>query len=294
MGNHKTTGYKVFTVFNILFLTVLSLLCIIPLVHVLAVSFSGRSAATANLVGLLPIDFTTDAYKKTIANPNFSRAFFNSVVRTLISLIVSTLITVMAAYSLARDKSQFKSRGIYIVFFMFCMLFDAGLVPFYMMVNNLKLINSIWALVLPGAVSIFNIILVLNYFRSNVPPQLEEAAMIDGANPFVILFKIFVPISMPVIATIMLFTIVGQWNSWFDGIIFISDPHKYPLATFLQTIIVSEDFTKLNLSAQEIENLSNQTIKMAQIFISTLPILMVYPFLQKYYVKGMVIGSVKG
>lgn len=286
-------NYKLFTILNSSLLILLSLICVFPMIHVFAVSLSGRAAATANLIGLFPVDFTFDAYLKTLGNPNFIVSIMNSVERTVLSLVISTLITVMAAYSLSKEKKIFKSRSVYIVIFMFFMLFDAGLVPIYMLISNLKLINTIWALVLPGAVNIFNIILVLNYFRSSIPIQLEEAAMIDGANHYKILFKIYLPLAMPVIATILLFTMVGQWNSWFDGIIFLTDPRKYPLATYLQTIIVSEDFSKLNLSAQEIANLSNQTVKAAQIFIASIPVLIVYPFLQSYYVKGIVVGSVK-
>lgn len=289
---HKSTGYKVFSFFNHLFLITLSLLCILPLLHVLAVSFSGKSAATANIVNLWPVDFTLESYQKTIDNPAFIRALFYSLYRTVLGTAIGMAVIVFAGYALSKRNAAFKSRNIYMWFFVFTMLFSGGLVPGYILITDLHLINTIWALVLPSALSVYNMILLMNFFRT-IPAELEEAALIDGAGLFRILFSIHLPVSMPALATITLFTLVGHWNSWFDGLIYMMDTKKYPLATFLQTVVVQQDFSKMSINPKDMENLSQRTVKAAQIFIGALPILIIYPFLQKYFVKGIVLGAVK-
>ncbi|MBD2867322.1 carbohydrate ABC transporter permease [Paenibacillus arenilitoris] len=289
---HKSTGYKVFSLFNHTFLIILSLLCILPLMHVLAVSFSGKSAATANIVNLWPVDFTWESYEKTIDNPAFVRALFYSVYRTVLGTAIGMAVIIFAGYALSKRNAAFKSRNVYMWFFVFTMLFSGGLVPGYILITELQLINTIWALVLPGALSVYNMILLMNFFRT-IPAELEEAALIDGAGLFRILFSVHLPVSTPALATITLFTLVGHWNSWFDGLIYMMDTKKYPLATFLQTVVVQQDFSKMSINPEDMENLSQRTVKAAQIFIGALPILLVYPFLQKYFVKGIVLGAVK-
>ncbi|MGP9076482.1 carbohydrate ABC transporter permease [Geobacillus thermodenitrificans subsp. calidus] len=289
----KSLSYKIFTIFNYTFLTVAALLCILPIIHILAVSFSGSAAATANLVGLWPVDFTLDAYEKTIGNENFLRSLWNSFLRVVLGTAISMAVMLCAAYPLSKSDKAFRGRKIYMWFFVFTMLFHGGLVPTYMVVTKLGLTDTIWALILPSAVSSFNLILLINFFRTSVPKSLEEAALMDGANHFTIFWKIYLPISVPAIATISLFTMVFHWNSWFDGIIYMSDVKHYPLSTFLQTIIVQQDFTKMSVDAETLQNLSERTVKAAQIFIAALPMLAVYPFVQKFFVKGIVLGAEK-
>ena len=289
---HKTVGYRVFNIFNHLLLIVVSLLCILPLVHVLAVSFSGKAAATANIVNLWPVDFTLESYAKTIDNPAFIKALLYSIYRTVLGTAIGMTVIVFAGYALSRRNTAFKSRNVYMWFFVFTMLFSGGLVPGYILITNLQLINTIWALVLPMALSVYNMILLLNFFRT-IPAELEEAAVIDGAGLFRTMFSIHLPVSMPALATITLFTLVGHWNSWFGGLIYMMDTSKYPLATFLQTVVVQQDFSKMSINPQDMENLSQRTVKSAQIFIGALPVLIIYPFLQKYFVKGIVLGAVK-
>lgn len=291
--HYKSTSYTIFTIFNYLFLGFLGIICILPLVHILAVSFSGSAPANANLVTFIPIDFTLDAWEKTLGNDRFLKSLWNGIFRTALGTFISLSCMVLAAYSLSKEDSEFKGRKFYVYFFIFIMLFNGGLIPTYILIQNLNLINTIWALVLPTAINVFNLILLLNFFRTGVPKTLEEAAFMDGAGHFRILFSIYLPISLPAIATIGLFTMVGQWNSWFDGLIYLNDADKYPLSTFLQTVIVQEDLSQMNVDPSEMKNLSERTSKSAQIFIGALPILLVYPFLQKYFVKGIVLGSVK-
>ncbi|KAE8559154.1 carbohydrate ABC transporter permease [Paenibacillus polymyxa] len=289
---HKTTTYRIFNVFNICLLVILSIMCIVPLIHVLAVSFSAKSAADANLVGLWPVQFSLEAYKKTMNNPIFLHSIWISVCRTVLGTGLTLLITFLAAYPLSKETTVFRSRNIYSWLFVFSMIFNGGLVPFYMVIQKIHLMDSFWVLVLPGAVNTFLVILMLNFFRG-IPKEMEEAALIDGAGHFRTLFSIFLPISMPSIATIALFSMVFHWNSWFDGLLYLSNAKDYPLATFLQTVIIQKDMSSMSMSPKEMELLSQTTVNAAQIFIGAAPILIVYPFLQKYFVKGMTLGSVK-
>lgn len=289
---HKTKSYRIFTVFNYTLMIAISIMCLVPLIHVLAVSFSGKSAANANLVGLWPVDFTVDAYTKTVANENFTRSIWVTLQRTVFGTAFSMGIVLLAAYALSKDSARFRRRNIYIWLLVFTMLFSGGLVPMYILIQKLHLMNSLWVLILPGAVSVWNIILLLNFFRA-VPKEMEEAAFIDGAGHFRTLFSVYLPVSMPAIATLSLFTIVGHWNSWFDGLLYMTDHRNYPLATFLQSVIVQQDFSKVTVRPEDLENISQRTVKAAQIFIGMAPILIVYPFLQRFFVKGIVLGAVK-
>ncbi|WMT43022.1 carbohydrate ABC transporter permease [Paenibacillus sp. D2_2] len=286
---HKTVPYKIFSACNIVILALISFLCLIPLIHILAVSFSSSSAATANIVSLWPVNFTTIAYQKTLANPLFFNSLVYSLIRTLSGTVLSMLLTITAAYGLSKN---FPGRAVYSWIIVFTMLFNGGLIPTYIVVTNLQLTNTIWALILPTAVNVFNTILMMQFFRG-IPKELEEAAFIDGAGYFRSLARIYLPLSLPSLATLSLFAMVGHWNSWFDGLLYMTDYRKYPLATFLQTIIQSGDMRNTSIDPSELEALSERTIRSAQIFIGALPILLVYPFLQRYFVNGMTLGAVK-
>ncbi|KMK77052.1 carbohydrate ABC transporter permease [Alkalihalobacillus pseudalcaliphilus] len=292
MRMYKTKSYTIFTIFNYSFLIILAVLCILPLIHIFAVSLSGSGAAAANIVSFWPVDFTLDAYERTIANENFIRSFIISLVRVILGTVISMVALLCAAYSLSKYDHEFKGRKLYVWFFILTMLFNGGLVPTYMVVTGLGLTNTIWALVLPTAINAFNLILLLNFFRTSVPKSLEESALIDGANHIQIFIKIYLPIAIPAIATVSLFTMVFHWNSWFDGMIYNNDARNYPLQTFLQTIIVQQDFSQIT-DAETLRNLSQRTVQSAQIFIAALPMLLVYPFIQKYFVKGIVLGAEK-
>jgi putative aldouronate transport system permease protein len=288
---YRSTAYKIFTSFNYIFLTILGIICVLPIIHVFSVSLSSRAAATANIVNFWPVGFTVDAYKQTLANEDFLRALVIGIERTVLGTALSMIVILFAAYSLSKSDHKFAGRSIYAWFFVFTILFSGGLIPTYLIVKDTGLLNTIWALIIPSAVGGFNLILMLNFFRS-IPPELEEAALIDGAGHFTTLLKIYIPVSMAAIATIGLFDMVGHWNSWFDGMIYLKDPKDYPMATFLQSLL-SKEYIGNGISGADMENISNRTVKASQIFIGALPILLVYPFLQKYFVKGIVLGSVK-
>ena len=290
--NQISRGEKVFSVFNVIILTVLSLSCILPLLHLLAVSLSSKVYSDANLVGLIPKGFTFDAYRTLFNGKTFVNAFFISVKRSFLGTMLNVLLTVMMAYPMSKTNSQFPGRNIYMVLIVFTMVFSGGLVPMLILIKNLNMFDTIWALILPTAVPTYSVILMMNFFRSH-PKEIEEAAYIDGADYFNTIIRIIVPISLPVLATVTLFSFVGHWNSWFDGLVFNLKIENYPLQTYLQVIITEK--SPSGLDEAFLESLAGgRSLKSAQIFVTMLPLLMVYPFLQKYFVKGIVLGSVKG
>jgi putative aldouronate transport system permease protein len=283
-------------VFNYTILSILALICVLPFIHLLAISLSKNAAVAANYVKFWPVQFTSFAYEYLLSKKTFWTALVVTVKRVLIGGAVNMILVVFAGYALSKESSRFKSRTIYVWFFFFTMLFTGGIVPLYLLLYQLKMLNTIWALVFPSAVPIFNLILMINFFRQ-IPIEFEEAALVDGASPFRILFSIYVPCSLPAIATIGLFVIVAHWNSWFDGLIYMNDPNNYPLQSYLQTVIIGLKFQTTNLTGKSLDNfkmLSDRTIRASQIIIATIPILCVYPFLQKYFIKGIILGGVKG
>lgn len=289
-------GEKIFSVFNYIILTMAALVCILPMIHVLAISLSSRSAVAAGVVKLWPVDFTIMSYKYVINKPEFFRSLLVSVKRVTLGLLVNMFLTIITAYPLSKDDRQLPYRTVLVWFFVFTMLFGGGLIPFYMTVRFTGLIDTIWALIIPGAVPVYHVILLLNFFR-NLPKELEEAALVDGASHWTILWKIYVPLSLPALATLTLFTAVGHWNSWFDGLIFMNRPENYPLQSYLQTIVVQQTINPGSILSTEdwklLQIVSDRTVKTAQIFLGALPILIVYPFLQKYFMRGIVLGSLK-
>lgn len=280
---------KIFVVCNTTFLIIIALLCILPLVNLFAISLSGKAAANSGAVTFWPIDFTMMAYEKTFNNSNFIRSILISVARTALGTFVSMFVITTAGYALSKD---FRGRTPLMWFFVFTMLFGGGLIPSYLVNTSLGLKNNFLVYIIPGAFSCYNLILIMNFFKS-IPKALEEAALIDGASFFTVLWRIFLPLSKAGLATVALFIMVGNWNEWFTGILYMSDTKNYPLASFLQVIVVQGNQQDLALDPTSALAMSERTIKAAQVFIGALPILLVYPFLQKYFVTGLVMGAVK-
>lgn len=284
---------KIFVVTNYLFLITLAVMCIIPLLHVLAISLSSSSAAASGLVVLWPVNFTWESYKLILSKPEFLQSFWISVQRVLLGVTINMVLTVLIAYPLSKDNAALKGRTLYVWLFVFTMLFNGGLIPLYMTIKNLGLLDTIAALVLHHAVPVFNVVILINFFRA-LPKELEEAALVDGAGHFTILQKIYLPLSLPSLATLTLFATVNQWNAWFDGIIFMNTPANYPLQSYLYTVINSVNTLLVNsVDVEMIALVSDSTAKSAQIFLGALPVLLIYPFLQKYFMKGLILGSVK-
>lgn len=272
-----------------------ALMCLIPIIHSLAISLSDKSVVAAGEVFFLPKQLTFSSYIKVLGEPQFFRSFTISIIRVLLGGIINMFLTITMSYPLSKENDVFFGRRVYIWLLVSAMLFARGLIPFYITVNNMGLNNTIWALVIPSAVPVWNVIIMMNFFR-NVPKEMEEAALIDGAGQWRIMFKIYVPMSIPAVATTALFVIVGHWNSFFDGLIFMNDPANYPLQTYIQQLVVQ--LNRVNeMSVEELKQLSqisSKTLNTAKIIISMIPIMIIYPFLQKYLSKGIVIGAVKG
>lgn len=291
---HKTAGEKAFDLVNLILLLLISLLCLLPLWYVLCVSFSDKAAVNAGIISFWPIGFNTLSYERILEEAAFFRSFWISVQRVVLGTVVSIGAVLLMAYPLSKTKRQFPHRNLFMWALIFCMLFNGGTVPWYLTIRSYHLIDTIWALVLAGGLPVFNVILVINFFR-NLPPALEEAAYVDGAGPWRIFLRIYLPLSGPVIATVVLFTMVGHWNEFFQGLVLTTRQENYPLQTYIQQLVVSVNMQAMNeeqikLAAQ----LNNKSLDGAKIFIAMIPILAIYPFLQRFFVTGITLGSVKG
>ncbi|WP_315970546.1 carbohydrate ABC transporter permease [Paenibacillus sp. PAMC21692] len=292
--NYRMDGKKMFAIFNYLFLIVLGLICVAPLLNTLAISLSSASAVAMGDVLFFPSSFSLDAYTFIATRSEFLTALNVSVVRVIVGSILQMLVTFISAYPLSRENRDFSMRTVYVWFFMFTILFSGGIVPLYMQVKTQGMLDSMMALVLPTSLAVFNIVLMINFFRI-LPRELDESFRIDGAGHWTLLWRLYFPLSLPAFATILLLAMVGHWNSWFDGMLFMNQTENYPIATYLRSIIVSFDFSNVRSEdAALLASISPRTTKSAQIILATLPILCVYPFLQRYFVTGLVLGSVKG
>ena len=275
-----------------LIVILMTLCCLLPLLNTLAISFSNNSAVNANQVGILPVGFTLSSYKKLLEDNQFWRSAWISVLRVVLGTGLNMLMMILLAYPLSKSKNRFASRDIYMKLVIFAMLFNGGLIPGYIIVSKLHLLNTIWALVLPGAVPVFNVSLLMNFMKG-LPEALEEAAVIDGASEWTILTRVVLPISKPGLATVALFCIVNHWNDYFQGLIYMRTPSKYPLQTYIQQLTI--DVSQIADPQQLIYfmTISTRTLNAAKIVVATVPLLVIYPFLQRYFVTGIVIGAVK-
>ncbi|WP_308637555.1 carbohydrate ABC transporter permease [Paenibacillus silvisoli] len=293
MLEHYTLSRRVFLSFNYVFLACLGILCVLPIIHVLAISFSSSAAAQAGYVKLWPVEFTMSSYDYVMKKPAFFKSILVTLKRVGLGVPFNMLLTVLIAYPLAKEAKKFAMRTVYAWVFVVTILFSGGLIPLYMTIKYTGIMDTVWAMVLPGAVPVFNVILLLNFFRG-LPKELEEAAFIDGAGHWTTLWKVFIPLSLPALATITLFATVNHWNSWFDGLIFMNSPDHYPLQSYLQTVVINRDLTLMSSAdMKSLTEVNDRTAKAAQIFLGALPILLVYPFLQRFFMKGIVLGSVK-
>ena len=290
----STKKIDLFSIVNALILSAISLTCILPVVNLLAISLSGSGAAASGVVGLVPKDITLDAYAMVVDNADFWRAFLISVQRVILAITITTIMTILVAYPLSQSSRIFKARTFYAWFLFIPTLISGGIIPWYFVLSSLGLVNSVWAFVIPGAVPVFNCFLLSNYMRQ-IPKSIIEAAQIDGANHMQILVSVILPMCKPVLATLILFTFVDNWNEWFQGLILMDTPDNYPLQTYLQ--VMNRDISgllgSLSGNIQLYANSSGRSIKAAQIFVAIIPVGAIYPFLQKYFTKGLVVGSVK-
>jgi putative aldouronate transport system permease protein len=286
----------VFLIINTTFLCLFAVSSLLPFCNLLALSFSSKEAADANLVWFVPVGFTLDAYRLLITKVQFFRSFGISVARVVLGTVISLAVVTFGAYPLSREGGVFRGRMVYTVFFMITMFFSGGFIPTYILISKLKLMNNILALVLPTAMNAWNMVLLINFFR-RVPQEMIESAKIEGAGHYTILFKFMLPVSLPALATVMLFTAVGHWNNWFDGLMYM-DSKYMPLQSYIYHMINEQSGTGNNVvtnpeEAAMMSNITIKTLQSAQIFIAILPVLPLYLFAQKYFIKGLMLGSVK-
>lgn len=272
------------------------LICLIPILNTVAISFSDRTSAALGLVRLWPVNFTLASYQNMLEETQFWTSFLVSVKRVVIGVSLNMLLSILMAYPLSKSESVFYKKKYYMWIVVFTMMFNGGLVPTFMVVSKLHMMDTFWALVLPGAVPVFNVIILMNFFKA-IPQSLEESAYVDGAGAWTILFKIYLPLSKASLATIGLFAVVTHWNSYFDGKIYINSLTKLPLQTYIQSLATSINTDMMaSMTAEEIQEMlevSSLTFNSAKVVVSMIPILLIYPFLQKYFVTGMVVGAVK-
>lgn len=298
-GLTVSTSRRVFLVIDVIVIALMALSCTLPFINLLAISFSNKTAVAGNQVKFWPVGFNTAAYEFILNSSRFLMALWVSVRRTVLGVALNMLLIILAAYPLSKSNREFHLRPLFSWIFVITMLFDGGLIPTYMIVRYTGLMDKIWALVLPGALPVFNMLVVMNYMRS-LPSELSEAAYIDGAGHFRTLWQIILPVCKPTIATVTLFSFVNHWNSWFDGMIYMNRVENYPLQSYLQTIVINPDAffrnaVNVSESLSRYLNLTNaRTTNAAQLFLATIPIMLVYPFLQRYFTSGLIMGSVKG
>lgn len=296
MANNRriSLSYKVFTVFNMAFLSILSIATLYPLLYVLFAAFSD-SVELAKHSGILfgPAGFSTLAIEAVMRNPNILSGYKNTMILMVFGVSFQVLMTGIGAYFFSRRDVMFKNVLMFAI--VFTMFFQGGMVPFYLLVNGLGLRNSLLSLVIPFSVSAYNLIIMRTSFAA-LPVSLEESAKLDGASHFTILFRIIMPLSKPVIAVMFLYYGVGIWNGWFWASVFINDRTKYPLQLILREILITQEATAASSTGgAALDQIGiSETIKYATIVVSTVPILFAYPFIQKYFAKGVLIGAVKG
>lgn len=283
-------GSKIFDVFNVLFMLALILAILVPLLHVVSASFSNPSSYVRH-EGLLlrPVDFSLEAYKAVARNKNIITGYMNTIFIVVVGTTISIIFTLIAAYCLSRKNVMWQS--VLMMAIVFSMYFSGGMIPFYLVVKGVGLNNSIWSLIIPSAISTYNLI-IMRTAMASVPESLEESAKLDGANHWTILWKIMVPLVKPTIAVICLYYAVANWNAWFNAMLFIRDRAGYPLQLVLREILLQNDTSSMTAGADDY--LIGETIQFATIVVATIPILTIYPFIQKYFVKGVMIGAVKG
>lgn len=296
----RSKGEKVFGLFNVVLLGVLGLLTLYPFLYTVSMSVSTQAEASKSdgLEGLHvvpnPDEMTLASYEAVFNNPNLWVGYGNTVFRTVVGTLATLVVTCMAAYPLSRKEMPHRGALTFLV--LFTMIFTGGLVPLFLLITGIGLYNSLLVYILPILLTAFNVIVVKNFFQS-LPDSIYEAATIDGASEWRILFGIFMPLSKPVLATITLWTAVIHWNMWFDAMIYVDDNSKQVMQTFLQRIVIegnTELIEKGLINPDDVKGFNQQTIKSATTVVTILPILVLYPFVQKYFVKGILLGSVKG
>ncbi len=291
----RSSSRIAFEWFNLVFMLALCVVMLYPFLNVVASSVSNNSAVSRGRVTFFPIGFNLEAYKAVVRYKHIWSGYKNTILYTVVGTAINLIMTICGAYPLSRR--QFYGRSVFTFFVAFTMFFGGGLIPTYLIINSYGLLDTFWVMVIPGAISTYNMIIMRTFFQG-IPVELEEAATIDGCNDVQTLWKIILPLSVASLMTIGMFYAVGHWNAWFNAVIYLRDSGRFPVQLWLRTIVLQNQVRDLVEGSgavdTEAENLVADTIKFAVIVVAVLPILCVYPFVQKYFVKGVMIGSVKG
>jgi putative aldouronate transport system permease protein len=296
MKSKRITQDKIVYFINYILLTLLLIIVLYPIIYIISCSFSSGDALISGKVKLLPVGFTLDSYASVFKYKAIWTGFKNSLIYTALGTLISIILTLFAAYPLSRD--DFMGRKIFTGIFLFTMMFSGGLIPTYLLIKELHLINTMWSIILPGAVSAYNVIVARTFFNQTIPKELLEASMMDGCTDFKFFSLIVIPLSKPIIAVLSLWVTVSIWNSYFNPMIYINSTDKYPLQLVLRQILL---MSQVDLSSSNVDpelvaknRYLSEMLKYGTIIISSLPLMIAYPFVQKYFVKGVMIGSVKG
>ena len=289
----RSVGEHIFDTCNLIFLSLLALSMLYPFWYELAVSLADVEKVAVSKVYFWPSALSLESYANVLSSKYIWYGYMWTIIRTVVGTCVALFLGFNMAYVLS--KRYFPNRGLWTGILVFTMFFSGGMVPEYLLVKDLGLLNSVWSLILPGAISAYNITIMRNFLMA-MPDSLEESAKLDGANDIIILYRIILPLSMPIVATVALWTAVGHWNAWFDAMIYITDTNKQVMQVILRRIVLEgSNSMNIAMSGEEIATkMTSETIKAATVMVATIPILCVYPFIQKYFVKGVMVGSLKG
>lgn len=285
---------RLYYIFAYALIVLLTLIVLLPMLFVVAASFSSGSAVMAGRVWIWPVDFTLYNYQAVFRYKNIWIGYRNTILYTTLGTFINLVVTMACAYPLARRNLKF--RGFFTGMFTFTMIFSGGMIPSYILMRDLKIMNTIWVMVLPGAMSVYNMIVTRTFIQSNIPDELLEAAKLDGCTDTQFFFHVVLPLSKAVLAVIGIYYAVGHWNSYFNAFLYLNDQRLYPLQIFLRQILIQSNFETDMLDEEMLTQIQNlqEVLKYAIIVLSTAPLMMIYPFVQKYFVKGVMIGSVKG
>lgn len=287
----KRRSINAYDVFFIFLAGALAVIFILPFLSVLAKSLSDEASVLTGEVKFIPINFNTSAYRYVLSSNRVYTAFMNSVFVVVVGTIFALFINCLAAYPIAHR--DFKHRNFFRYFFMFTMIFSAGIIPGYLVVRKLGMLNTYWALIVSAAAAPYNLLIIIS-FMQEIHPSMDESARIDGASDFLIFFRIYLPLSKPVLASMSLFFAVGLWNDYFRPLMFLSSEEKYTMALYLRRVLLSAAEITKNLDTTVYGNVAAESVQNATIMVATVPILLVYPFMQRYFVTGMSLGAVKG
>ncbi|MBQ7793650.1 MAG: carbohydrate ABC transporter permease [Clostridia bacterium] len=292
--NRLSTGEKIFQIFNYIFLTLLAICCLYPFLYTLTISLSTAAEAAKSGFHIYPKEISLEAYKVVLSNESLGIAYLNTIGRTVIGTVLALVVTTLYAYALSRR--QMPCKKFFTMYLLFTMLFSGGTIPTYLIIKNLGLLDNRLVYILPSAISAYNVIIARSFFIS-IPESLHESALLDGASEFKIFSNIYIPLAKPVVMTLLLWIAVGHWNAWYDSMIYITDNSKIVVQLLLQRMVQQSQATVVNTGAEGTiggSTVMPVTIRSATIMAAILPILAVYPFIQKYFMSGIMLGAVKG